>query len=79
MEVIIQTILLTIITGLLASIGLFIKNSVKKLLNERDMVIWKVLAIDAGCVKIGGDEYETERNKKYEDLIEEDELKNKKR
>ena len=76
---IINSILLFIITGILSTFGVWLRNFFKKSLNEKDIMQWKIASIDYGCTEAIGENYEEARNKKYEDLIEEDKLKNKKR
>lgn len=76
---ILNSILLLIITGVLSTLGIWLKNFVKKSLNERDIISWKVTSIDHGCSHSIGESYIKARDTKWEDLIEEDKLKNKRR
>lgn len=76
---ILNTVLLFIITAVLSTLGLWVKNFVKKGLNERDIISWKVTSVDHGCTEALGEKYTAPRDDKWETLIEEDKLKNKRR
>lgn len=80
MENIIQTVLLFIITGLLGAIGVSLKKLFSKHLNRLDLLHFKTTSIDYGCAQLeSGDKYKKYRDEKFEDLIEEDKIKNKNR
>lgn len=63
----------------MGSIALWLKKTFNKQLNRIDLHSFKITAIDTGCEAVMGDKYKNPRNEKFEDLIEENELKNKSR
>lgn len=75
----VNSVILFVATGILAWIGLLIRSAIKKNLNTQDIQGWKIKAIDYGVTEVLGDDYTVPRNEKWDDLIEEDKLKNKER